>query len=306
MRSVHELLGTAPFDIYELHLFQFVAVSGSFTKAAQQAGLTQSAITRQIQGIEDRLGTKLFERTTRRVILTAAGRFLLQRAESILREVGQTLQQLREDYAEAPKSIAVGVSRSVGLAYLPGFFVSYRKKYPEVRTHVVQKPSEEILAAIESNELQVGIVCLPPRLPAGLKVTHRFDDEFTIIAPPGAAAPKGGKSTGKLLQSLADRDWLLLAPHSNTGRLLRAWLTKLDAKLEPAMEAESFDLIVNLVAMGMGYSIVPHRSLPLYPRTRAILRIPVRPRFARELAVVIRKDRSPPAHVTQFVENVLF
>ncbi len=304
---MHEFLATAPFDVYELHLFRLVATCGSFTKAAERAGLTQSAITRQIQGIEERIGVKLLERTTRRALLTEPGRFLLGRAEAILRDVGSTLQELRENYADAPKTIAVGVSRSVGLAYLPGFFVSFRRKHPEVRTRVVQKPSEEILAALENNELQAGIICLPPRLPTGLKVTHRFVDEFTIIAPPGAVLPKDAGRAGKiLLAPAADRDWLLLAPQSLTGRLLQTWLAKSGAAIKPAMEADSFDLIVNLVAMGMGYSIVPHRSLPLYPRTRAVARVPIRPRFARELAVVIRKDRKPPEHLVRFVENILF
>src|SRR5436190_23314321 len=116
MRNTHEYLATLPFDVYELSLFQLVASTGSFTKAAQRAGLTQSAITRQIQGIESQLGVALFERTTRRVSLTPAGRFLLHRSETIVREAGQTFRQLQEGFAAAPKTISVGDSRSICLA----------------------------------------------------------------------------------------------------------------------------------------------------------------------------------------------
>src|SRR5436190_23860579 len=115
MRNTHEYLATLPFDVYELSLFQLVASTGSFTKAAQQAGVTQSAITRQIQGIESQLGVALFERTTRRVVLTPAGRFLLSRSEAIVHEVGQTFRLLREDFANAAKTLSIGVSRSIGL-----------------------------------------------------------------------------------------------------------------------------------------------------------------------------------------------
>src|ERR1041385_2388323 len=73
MRAVNEFLATGPFDLYELKLFHLVAEHRNFTRAGQAAGLTQSAITRQIQGMEARLGTPLFERTTRSVTLTAAG-----------------------------------------------------------------------------------------------------------------------------------------------------------------------------------------------------------------------------------------
>ena len=76
MLVMHEFLATAPFDLYELYLFHLVVKHRSFTKAAGLAGLTQSAITRQMQGIESALGVDLLERTTRSVRLTAAGEFL--------------------------------------------------------------------------------------------------------------------------------------------------------------------------------------------------------------------------------------
>jgi len=306
MRSPHDFLSTAPFDVYELHLFHLVASSGSFTKAGQLAGLTQSAITRQIQGIENRVETRLFERTTRRVQLTDAGQYLFDRAESILRDVDRTLKDLRENFANAPKTISVGVSRSIGLAYLPGFFFAFRRKHPDIHTQVTQRSSQDILAAIERNEMQVGVLCPPKRLPSGIKITHRFDDEFTIIAPPDAQLPASVSNTRKLLQKLKQEDWLLLDQKSNTGKRLHSWLTDLNIDIKASMEADTFDLIINLVTMGMGYSIVPHRALPLYPRTRAIQRIPLRPKFARELVVVIRKDRKPPSHLVDFIESILF
>ena len=70
---MNEFLATGPFDLYELQLFHLVAEHQNFTKAGRAAGLTQSAITRQIRGMEDRLGVVLFERTTRHVRLTPAG-----------------------------------------------------------------------------------------------------------------------------------------------------------------------------------------------------------------------------------------
>ena len=71
-------------DLYALDLFRRVATESSFTRAAAEAGLTQSAVTRQISGLEARVGAVLFERSTRRVRLTPAGRLLLGRARSLL------------------------------------------------------------------------------------------------------------------------------------------------------------------------------------------------------------------------------
>jgi DNA-binding transcriptional LysR family regulator len=115
---MHDYLQTAPFDIYELHLFHLVAQHRSFTKAAEAAGLTQSAVTRQVQGIEASLGVELFERTTRSVRLTAAGQALWRESTRLLGDINQMLKTMREEFTEAKKVIRVGVSRSVGLAYL--------------------------------------------------------------------------------------------------------------------------------------------------------------------------------------------
>ncbi|MDB6022108.1 MAG: Transcriptional regulator, LysR family [Pedosphaera sp.] len=305
---MNEFLATTPFDIYELNLFHLVANSGSFTKAGQQAGLTQSAITRQIRGMEDRLGVALFERTTRHVSLTAAGKLLEEKSRGILDEITNTLGQLRQDFNLAPKTIRVGVSRSIGLAYLPGFFFAFQKRHPKIQIQVVHRPSSEILASIEAGELDAGLLSPPPRLPRGLQITHQFDDGFTVIAPPQFALPSGFKDTNAkgLMKLFAGQRWLLIDRECNTGKRLHHWLGKQGLRIEPAMEMDSFDLIVNLVSMGMGVSIVPHRTLPLYVNRRAVKRIPMTPKFSRELVVVIRKNRKPPEQVTQFVENILF
>src|ERR1700683_4544265 len=143
MRIMHEYLKTAPFDIYELHLFRLVAQHRSFTKAAQIVGLTQSAVTRQVQGIEKSLGVELLERTTRSVRLTPAGEALFAESERLIGSVDEVLQRFREEFAGAKKEIRVGVSRSVGLAYLPGFFHANIRRQPQIGYRVSYQSSAE-------------------------------------------------------------------------------------------------------------------------------------------------------------------
>ena len=129
MRAVNEFLATGPFDLYELKLFHLVAEHRNFTRAGQAAGLTQSAITRQIQGMEEKLGLKLFDRSTRHVRLTVEGASLHARSGAILKEVDSALLALRGKSALLPRTLRVGVSRTVGLAYLPGFFHAFQRKF---------------------------------------------------------------------------------------------------------------------------------------------------------------------------------
>jgi len=305
---MNEYLLTKPFDLYELFLFRLVVQQGSFTRAARIAGLTQSAITRQVQGIEARLGLELLERTTRSVRTTPAGEFLFHESARLTGDVESSLQRLREQFGGARKEVRVGVSRSIGLAYLPGFFHANLRRLPQVGCRVSYQGSGEILAALEASELDLGILCPPKRLPLTLRATHRFDDAFALIASRELAAgfhalPKSSKARSAWM---AKQPWLLIDDAGNTGRKLRAWMHRQCLRIEPAMQMDSFDPIINLVALGLGVSFVPIRALALYGRKHTLQRLPLKERFVRELVVVVRRHRKTPEHLAQFVENVLF
>lgn len=303
---MHEYLKTVPVDIYELHLFQLVAEQRSFTKAAATAGLTQSAVTRQVQAMEQSLGVTLFERTTRSVRPTEAGAMLLAESRQLLGSVEDMLRRIREDYAQARKEVRVGVSRSIGLAYLPGFFHANLRRLPQVGYRVRYQASSEILSALEANELDLGVLSPPRRLPDTLRVTHRFDDAFVLIGSADTAEIPARASRKTLETWARAQNWLLIDSHSNSGQQLRTWLRRQKLTIEPGMTLDSFDLIINLVALGMGVSFVPIRALALYSGKKNLRRLRWPDRFTRELVVVVRRNRKMPDHLQQFMQNVLF
>jgi DNA-binding transcriptional LysR family regulator len=227
MRRMHESFATAPFDLYELHLLQLIAQRGSFTAAAQAAGLTQSAITRQVQGIEARLGAALFERTTRKVAPTRAGTFLLQEGARLLGSVDALLTRFRHDFTDAAKEVRVGVSTTISMAYLPGFFFAQQRRQPDVRLRIIHLGSVALLERLEANELDVSILCPPRRLPMTLKVCHRFEDRFDLIVPATLKCPEPtfGREK-KWLSWLHEQPWLLIAEGTSTGAQLRSWLLR--------------------------------------------------------------------------------
>ncbi len=308
MHAMNEFLATGPFDLYELQLFHLVAEHRNFTKAGRAAGLTQSAITRQIRGMEDRLGVALFERTTRSVRLTAAGAALYARSGAILAEVNDAVSALKDDLGLAPKTLRVGIARSIGFAYLPGFFRRFQTKFPRVQLRVSHESSAFILGAVESGELDAGVVAAPPQVSRALTVTHRFPDEFVAVAPPRLRLPATMKKVPprQLPEIFARQRWLLISEETSTGKRLRGWLTRNEVKIEAAMEADNFDLIVNLVSLGLGVSIVPHRVLALHPKSRPVQRVVTEPKFSRELMVIVRRQVEMPRAVKGFVENILF
>ncbi|MBB5033910.1 LysR family transcriptional regulator [Prosthecobacter vanneervenii] len=303
---MQQYLTRKPFDLYALHLFHLVARHRSFTRAAREAGLSQSALTRQMQSLEERLGLTLINRTTRSVEITEAGLFLAAEATRLIGGVSSALDGLQAEFGSARPEIRVSVSRTLAMAHMPGLFHANHQRHPEVICRVSYNASSAILTALEAGEIDIGVLCPPSPLPDSIKVTHRFKDAFELIAPASVAAKAPIKRAASFKLWLAAQSWLHIAPETNTGRNLRRWLKRQQLNLPPAMELDSFDLIINLVASGFGLAFVPRRALALYRRKESIVTLPFPERFERDLVAVTRTHRKLPRHVGQFVENILF
>ncbi|MDB6140082.1 MAG: transcriptional regulator, LysR family [Verrucomicrobiaceae bacterium] len=307
MHAMHEYLVRKPFDLYALHLYHLVVRHRSFTKAAREAGMSQSAMTRQMQSLEEKLGVSLIVRTTRSVGLTDAGEYLAKESARLVGSVSATLEGLQAAFGNIRPVVRVGVSRTIAMAHMPGLFHANQQRLPMVACQVKYQTSAEIISALEQHELDVGVLCPPKPLPESVKITHQFKDAFTLIGSKDITARRPKSKRSDLQQRwLQQQQWLMIEGSSVTGGLMRRWLKREGIFAEPAMELDSFDLIINLAASGMGVSLVPQRALALYRRREAIVEMALPARFTRELVVLTRKHRKLPAHVENFIANILF
>ncbi|HSJ03054.1 MAG: LysR family transcriptional regulator [Verrucomicrobium sp.] len=288
-----------------MHLFELVARHGNFTRAAEVAGLSQSAVTRQIQGMEQRLGVVLLERTTRKVALTSAGQALLAEARQLTGALDAGLRRFREEHVEAAKTVRVGFSRSVGLASLPGFLVPFHRKSPEVHLQISHEAGSGLLASLADHKIDIAILTAPEKIHPTLEVQHSFTDEFELIVGADAELPPSS-GEGSFSEWIHRQTWMLLGQQSHTGQKLSSWLRKQGYELKPAMELDNFEILIQLVAMGLGASWVPRRALAAYPRKRAFIRVPVPQRFQREIVMVTRRSKTLPKHLQDLIDGVLF
>ena len=295
-----------PIDLHELHLVRLVAKHRGVTAASRAASLSQSALTRQIQTIEGRLGVRLFERTTRKLSVTPAGELLLRETEILPGLLEGTLRRLREDFLGETKEIRIGVSRSVTLAHLPGLLHAHRRRHPEVRTVVSHLAGSAMLEAIASCQLDLGVLCPPPRLPAGIEVTHRIADDFALIAPRDVAALDNPRDPGSWRKWVAGQSWIVPPAGTRSRACIDTWWAAQKLAPVPAMELDSFDMTIHLVALGMGVACVPRRAVSSFPRKRQLQRLPLPLKLSRELAVITPRRGSIPEHLHQFVADILF
>lgn len=292
-------------DLHALHLLRQVAKYRGFTAAARACGISQSALTRQVQSIEARLGIKVFDRTTRTVTITEPGAVLLRETEAIPNILSGAMRRIREDYMGARREIRIGISKDLALSHIPGIFHDQQRLQPDVRIIVSQPEEKTLVRQTAGAELDLGILTLPDRLPETVEITHRMADQFTIVAPStiDAPSPEGLPAFRKWA---AARNWLLPPLACTARHLIERWALEKKVILQSVMELENFDLMVHLASMGMGTAFVPRRSISGFQRKKLVRIIPPPVEIARQLVVIAPRHSKTPEHVMKFVEGILF
>lgn len=293
-------------DLYSLHLLRQVAKFRGFTAAAKTCGLSQSALTRQVQTIEARLGIKVFDRTTRTVKITEPGAVLLRETEAIPNILTGAMRRIREDYLGARREIRIGISSDLSLAHIPGIFHAQRKLQPDVKIIVSQPEEKALLRDVANSKLDLGILTNPKELPVEVEVTHRMSDQFSIIYSKTDALAVEMDSSAHFRKWANAQSWLLPPSQSRSRGMINDWAIRQRVELQPTMELENFDLMIQFVSMGMGAALIPRRSLSTFPRKRLVGMIHPPVDLVRQLIVISPKHSKCPEHVTRFVGGILF
>lgn len=292
-------------DLYSLHLLRLVAKFRGFTAASKACGLSQSALTRQVQTIEARLRIKVFDRTTRTVTITEAGAVLLRETEAIPNILCGALRRIREEYLGDQRKIRIGISRGLALAHIPGIFHPQQKLQPDVKIIVSQPDSTTLLKEVGNSSLDLGILTEPSELPGNVIVTHRMTDHFSMITS-STAEPTPVDSLPLFRKWAHSQSWLLPPLNSRSRQLIDDWAQDRKVLLKPVMELENFDLMIQFASMGMGVAFIPRRGLSNFPRKKLVRLIHPPVEMSRQLIVVSPKHSKCPEHVARFVSGILF
>lgn len=266
-----------------LVMFRDVIELGSFSAAAQRAGISQPAVSLQIRNLEMQLGTALVERIGRRATPTAAGVELLSYLGRIETSFADMTQAMARFTSGSAGRLRIGTGATACTYFLPQVLRRIRVQFPEVEIVVTTGNTSDVVAAIEENRIDVGFVTLPASRRV-LEVTPLMRDEFVAIAPRDFPLPK------RLTPSaLTELPVLLFEPGGNTRRIADEWLARAGSSLKPIMSLGSVEAIKALVGAGLGCAIVP--QMAVQSASSALVTRPLSPRLYRKLAIVIRRDR---------------
>ncbi|HAP25804.1 MAG TPA: LysR family transcriptional regulator [Achromobacter sp.] len=241
----------------ELQTFMAVVRYGTFANAAAHIGLTQSAVSAQIQRLEEELGYPLFDRTGRSANLNSNGREALAIAEEMMAVYGKFGR-----HVSTPKTglIRVGSIASAQVTFLTDALTEFWRVNPGYRIRLVPGLSLNLLGQVDSGEVDIAVMIKPPfALPADLRWRVLFNEPFVLLAP----------------QKQAHRDWMDLLENeafirydrgSFGGRLVDQFLRRSRVSVKEAIELDELQAIAQLVRRGVGVALLPLSKALTLPR----------------------------------------
>ena len=271
-------------NLRQLRSLAAIMKHGSFAAAGARIGLSQSAISVQMQQLESSLGARLFDRSCKPAMLTPEGTRVAALADEVLERLAHMRSVAGGD--EQLDSVSIGFVPTTVQYLLPRVLEALREEYPGLRVRVVSGLSGELSLAVARRELDYALLTAPAVEMPELEITPIASEPFYVIGPASGAA---AGSDAELLRSLP---YIAFNHRTWVGQHIAARLQQRGIHVNQAIEIDSLEAIENLVAKGFGVSIVPRR---LHAASDAdnIVQLPFgNPVETRELVLVQQVSRA--------------
>jgi len=263
-------------NIVDLESFVTVAESGSIVGAAAKLHLTQSAITRRVQNLEESLGVELFDRQSRPIQLTAAGKTTYESAKPVLCSVDD-LKSAVVHHGEPSGSFRFGIARGLGEAALLAPISQLRETFPLVRLQAYAQWTDVLVNRVQARSLDAAAVLLPD----GAVPPHNMECEFLGKQAFVVVSSKNSPNAkAKELKDLSETGWIVSPESCGTRSQVEAALSRHRLPFIVSVETEGKDLQLSLVVQSVGLGVVPKE---VYRRSA----------LRKKLAVLRLKDFAP-------------
>lgn len=245
-------------EIRQLKAFLAIAEAKTFTAGARRVNVTQAAISMQIRQLEDEVGLQLFTRTPRRVIMTEAGEYLLERARKILREHDSALAEIAEVAGAEYGRLRIGTaSGTFAMHQLPTILQKLKDKFPNSELTVASGTSQKLVDNMMHGEIDTAFVSMPVDNP-NITTESIFSDEIVAIAH-----PKHPLAKEKFISAatLAGEDLILGERGGNTRRMIDEFFAAANVKPNITMELSRQEAINLMVENNLGVGMTGAKSV---------------------------------------------
>jgi DNA-binding transcriptional LysR family regulator len=278
-------------NIEHLKTFQEIVRLGSFSEVARKLGISQPAVSFQIQKLEQELGIRLIDRSQRTITLTQAGQRLLRFAETVAAErevLTKDLDQLREDISG---DLHIAASTIPGEFLMPTLLAEFKKRHPAVKIRLDVSDSLTVMEKTRDNTCEIGFCGVPPE--GKDLVSFRIaGDEIVLIVPPGHPFSRKGEVAPDEMEV---EPLIFREATSGTQRSLENLLAGAGidtSKWVPNMVLGSSQSVVSAVAAGAGIAFVSNLAIKNCLAQGSVRQVSVKgPRLARDFYCVYRQER---------------
>ena len=287
-------------ELRQLRYFAAVARHGSFTRAAEELHLAQSALSQQVGRLERELGTELLVRARRRVELTEAGELALTRATRVISEAEALRSELEELRGLLRGRLVVGGMLPAGGVDLPALLLRFGQQHPGVEVQLREGTAAEMVERLRGDEIDAAIAMLEAGEIPDYLAGERLGEERLVLA----MAPGDDLSSRRRVRlgDLDERPFVAFRP----GAAVRATVDRAlaDAGVAPRIAFETNDLSMMraVLTRGLGVAVVPE-TVAEWGGPELVWR-PLSPPLRRSVAFLWRRDRRQPPAAAAFIEFV--
>ena len=241
----------------QLEYLVALADTRHFGRASERCHVTQSTLSAGIRDLESVLGTAVAERSNRRVLITRIGTQVAERSKALLRDAEVVMELARAGRSPMTGEMRLGVIPTIGPFYLPRVLPALREGFPELTLYLREEQTVPLLARLDDGELDVALIALPYDT-GDLRVEVIFEDEFLFACDRAHALAEAGEVSPQAL--VGERLLLLEEGHCLRGHALEACRIG-DRKARAQFEASSLLTLVQMVAAGIGVTLIPRLAL---------------------------------------------
>lgn len=247
-------------ELRTLATFVKVAQCNSFSKAAQELGYSQAAVTIQIQQLEQELQTTLFDRFHKHIQLSEQGTLFLLHAQEILQAVDRAKRSMNEQ-KEPEGHLRIGTIESLCTSLFPTLIAQYHHQYPKVSITMECGSPNQLIQLLYQNKLDLIYLLDQPIYDLHLCKVIEEQEEVVFVCAPNHPLTK---KTSITLQDLCPEEWILTEANASYRCAFHDCLAQHDISISATLEVGNIDLIISLIKDSFGISFLPKSVLLPY------------------------------------------
>ena len=286
------------FELQSLEQFVVLARTRNFTKAAAELNLSQSALSRAIQKLEEQLGSPLFDRKPREVMLTDLGELMMERAKAILKLMDDTFAEIAE--ASRRGRIRLGAIPTIAPYLLPSLLSSFAKKHPDISVMVQEDTTDMLIKSCSIGEIELAIVALPI-IAKDLEVEALFSEQLQLVLPVGH--PLAKQKTVKV-EAVDQYPFVMLNEAHCLAENIATFCRGQSIQPVTVERTSQLTTVQELVSLDHGVSIIPEMARKIDTSDQRVYRSFSGAKPTRTIALMWNPSRHRSEAVKALMEHV--